>query len=184
MPLTISFQLTDKDLEHFTARMNEARANASTMGEAAICESANGLLADVRGREMPEFVRERIEKLAMLVLMVEDKSWNISGEDRARIVDAIAYVADPEDMIPDHIPGIGLLDDAIMIELVCKDLRPDMEAYDDFCKYRDKEVARRGPEGRDLSQATWLSARRAQLHERMRRRRASMWASRLGRSPF
>ena len=184
MPLTISFQLSDTDLEHFTQRMEEARRNAASMGEGVIVASARKLLDDVRGKEMPDFVRERIEKLAMLVNMVEDQSWNISGDDRARIRDAIAYVADPEDMIPDNIPGIGLLDDAIMIELVCRDLRPDMEAYQDFCKYRDNEVSRRGESGKDLSQETWLVARRTQLHERMRRRRAAVWGSRLGRSRY
>jgi len=182
MPLTVTFQLSDLDLEHFTERMNQARSQAASLGEQAIVASANNMLAEVQGREIPDFVRERIEKLATLVRMVEDKSWNISGEDRGRIVNAIAYVADPQDLIPDHIPGIGLLDDAIMIEIVCKDLRPDMEAYTDFCIYRDNEVARRGPGGNDLTQETWLTARRAQLHERMRRRRATLWSSRLGRT--
>ena len=182
MPLTVTFQLSDRDLEHFTERMNEARANAASLGEQAIVSSAKDMLTEVQGREIPDFVRERIGKLATLVRMVEDKSWSISGEDRGRIVNAIAYVADPQDLIPDHIPGIGLLDDAIMIEVVCQDLRPDMEAYADFCIYRDKEVVRRGPSGNDLTQETWLTARRTQLHERMRRRRAALWSSRLGRS--
>ena len=96
----------------------------------------------------------------------------------------IAYVCDPQDLIPDNIPGIGLLDDAIMIEMVCTDLSHDVEAYKDFCKYRENEIARRGVGGNDLSQETWMAARRTQLHERMRRRRSSLWAARLGRSPF
>jgi uncharacterized membrane protein YkvA (DUF1232 family) len=184
MPLTVSFQLSDRDLEHFSARMKEAKSKAAQVGEGAVLESANRMLADVRGREMPDFVRERIDKLDMLVRMVSDTHWNLSGEDRTRIVNAVAYAADPQDMIPDNIPGIGLIDDAIMIELVCQDLRHDIEAYHDFCKYRDNEVARRGPSGQELTQETWVTARRLQLHERMRRRRASLWAARLGRSPF
>ncbi len=49
---------------------------------------------------------------------------------------ALAYVCDPEDIIPDEIPGIGLLDDAVMIELVLRELRHTIEAYEDFCAYR------------------------------------------------
>jgi uncharacterized membrane protein YkvA (DUF1232 family) len=184
MPLTISFQLSDRDLDHFAARMREAKAKAASVGEASIISSANAMLADVRGREMPDFVRDRIAKLQTLVEMVSDSAWDLSGEDRTRIVNAIAYVADPLDLIPDNIPGIGLLDDAVMIELVCQDLRHDIDAYRDFCNFRDKEVARRGPAGKELTQETWLTARRAQLHDRIRRRRASLWAARLGRSPF
>jgi uncharacterized membrane protein YkvA (DUF1232 family) len=184
MPLTVSFQLSDRDLEHFTKRMSDAKSKAAEIGESGVLDSANKMLAEVRGREMPDFVRERIDQLDLLVRMVHDRAWNLSGEDRTRIVNAIAYVADPQDLIPDNIPGIGLLDDAVMIELVCQDLRHDIEAYQDFCKYRDNEIARRGPSGQDLTQETWVTARRTQLHERMRRRRASLWAARLGRTPF
>jgi uncharacterized membrane protein YkvA (DUF1232 family) len=184
MPLTVSFQLSDSDLEYFSARMNEAKAKASRLGEGAVLQSAERMLAGVREKSMPGFVRERFEKFDLLVRMANDKAWNLSGPDRDRIVNAIAYVCDPQDLIPDHIPGIGLLDDAIMIEVVSTDLNHDVEAYQDFCKYRDNEVARRGAAGKDLSQETWVVARRTQLHERMRRRRASLWAARLGRSPF
>ena len=39
-----------------------------------------------------------------------------------------------------------------------------------------------GAAGFVLTREQWLSARRAQLHDRMRRRRAALWESRLGRS--
>jgi uncharacterized membrane protein YkvA (DUF1232 family) len=133
---------------------------------------------------MPDFVRERIDKLELLVTMIKDAAWNLGGEDRTRIIDAIAYTADPLDMVPDHIPGIGLLDDAIMIELVSQNLRHDIEAYQDFCKYREKEIARRGTRGGPPTQSAFLETRRLQLHERMRRRRTALWESRLGRTPF
>lgn len=184
MPLTVTFQLSDTDLEFFSARMRAAKEKAALEGEAGVLAAAGKMLGQVRDKEMPSFVKERFEKLKLLSQMIADKSWNISGEDRMRIINAVAYVCDPLDLIPDDIPGIGLLDDAIMIELVCTDLRPDIEAYQDFCRYRDKEVERRGAAGKDLSQETWMIARRTQLHERMRRRRATLWTARLGRSPF
>jgi uncharacterized membrane protein YkvA (DUF1232 family) len=184
MPLTVSFQLSDNDLKFFTDRMNAARKKTSKEGETSVLKSANEMLTAVKGKAIPDFVKERFTKLETLTKMIADKSWNISGEDRTRIINAVAYVCDPTDLIPDNIPGIGLLDDAIMIELVCTDLQHDIDAYHDFCKYRDREVARRGAAGQDVAQATFLTARRTQLHERMRRRRATLWAARLGRSPF
>lgn len=184
MPLTVSFQLSDKDLEFFSKRMQAAQKKAGQEGEAAVLKAAGEILASADGRDVPDFVKERFVKLEMLTQMIADKSWNISGEDRDRIINAVAYVCDPTDLIPDNIPGIGLIDDAIMIELVCTDLQHDIEAYKDFCNYRDREVARRGASGKDVAQETFLVARRAQLHERMRRRRATLWAARLGRSPF
>ena len=48
----------------------------------------------------------------------------------------IRYFGDPEDILPDHIPVIGYLDDVIMIELVVRELAHVRDAYDDFCDYQ------------------------------------------------
>jgi len=80
----------------------------------------------------------------------------------ARILDAIAYFVDPDDLIPDRIPGIGYLDDAIMVELVARELMHELEAYEDFCEYREKRSKTSEPAG--------LEARRKALQARMRRR--------------
>ena len=71
-----------------------------------------------------------------------------------------------------------------MIDLACQELRHDIEAYQDFCKFRDAEEKRRGKSVDPLSPDQWLRTRRAQLHDRMRRRRTTLWESRLGRSFF
>ena len=45
-------------------------------------------------------------------------------------------------MIPDTIPVLGYIDDAIMIELVVKELRHEIEAFEDFSRYRRDLAAR------------------------------------------
>ncbi|MCH8891349.1 MAG: DUF1232 domain-containing protein, partial [Myxococcales bacterium] len=79
-----------------------------------------------------------------------------------RILDAIAYFVDPDDLIPDRIPGIGYLDDAIMVELVACELAHEIEAYEDFCEYRKPRPKTDEP--------ARLEARRKALQARMRRR--------------
>ena len=108
--------------------------------------------------------------------MLEDTVWKLPGEDRERIKNALAYFADPDDLIPDDVPGFGLLDDAVVIDLVCGALalKHDMEAYDDFCKYREAEEQRRGKTPK-TSPEQWLESRRLQLQDRMRRRRIADW---------
>ena len=78
------------------------------------------------------------------------------------------YLSEPEDLIPDEVPVLGYVDDAIMIELVVRELRPEIDAFLDFCRYRDDE-RRRNP---DLSREEYLAIKRRELHKRMRRRRA------------
>ena len=58
-------------------------------------------------------------------------------EDRQRVLACLTYFANPKDIIPDNVPVLGFLDDAIMIELVVRELQHEVEAYDDFVVYRN-----------------------------------------------
>jgi uncharacterized membrane protein YkvA (DUF1232 family) len=102
-----------------------------------------------------------------MIRMLSDLEWRLPHDDAARVLNALAYFAEPEDLIPDNIPGLGFLDDAIMIELVVRELKPEIEAYQDFCDYRDRQ----SDNGDDASRAGWLESRRKELQVRMRRRR-------------
>jgi uncharacterized membrane protein YkvA (DUF1232 family) len=184
MPLTITFDLSDRDLAHLGDVVNKAKAKAASLGEGDVLQSARDLIEETRGIDVPDFIRERLDKLQLLIRMLEDRVWELSGEDRARITNALAYFADPDDIIPDNVPGFGLLDDAVVIDLACQELRHDMEAYQDFCKFRESEEQRRGKSVDPMSPEQWVRTRRAQLHDRMRRRRSTLWESRLGRSFF
>ena len=182
MSLTVSFQLSDRDLKYFADRMQGAKARASDREVPDVVAAARRLVEDLRKSDAPDFVRERVEKLDLLARMLADREWKLQGEDQTRVLHAMAYVADPHDLIPDQIPGLGFLDDAIMVELVCRELRHEIDAYSDFCVFRADEEKRRGKSGDPATREQWLSTRRTQLHERMRRRRAALWDARLGRS--
>ncbi|MEL6415615.1 MAG: DUF1232 domain-containing protein, partial [Pseudomonadota bacterium] len=78
--------------------------------------------------------------------------------------EVLAYFADPNDIIPDDLPGIGFLDDTIMVDLASMDLQPELEAYAEFCENR-KELEAKDAEAQPLKVA------RDELQSRMRRRR-------------
>ncbi|HEX7035903.1 MAG TPA: YkvA family protein [Pseudomonadales bacterium] len=181
MPLNVSFQLSDDDLAYFRERMHEAQEAFEERNASEVAQAAAKMIAEMRQRELPDFVNARMEKLELLARMVEDSEWRLDEEDRNRVLRSLAYLLNPHDDIPDRIPGVGFLDDAIMAELVCQDLRHEIEAYADFCRYRADEEKRRGTGHDAATREEWLSARRIQLHERMKRRRASIWRARLGR---
>lgn len=175
MALRITFELSDADLKHFRLIMAEARKAAAGVKPEDIVEAAEGLLARVDGASIPAFAAQRVESLRNMIEMLKDHEWRLPKEDAKRVINALAYFCEPEDLIPDHIPGIGFLDDAIMIELAVRELRHEIDAYRDFCEYREKEQTRRGVKARttDVTRDDWLAERRAQLQGRMRRRRKS-----------
>ena len=171
MPLKVTFELSDSDLRHFRKVMREARKAAKNTPEKKTVAAARELLDTIRDAEMPDFVRERLLHIEKLLSMLDDGDWALTGENRDRIVSALAYFNEPVDLIPDAVPGIGYLDDAIMVQLVVDELGPDIDAYDDFCEFRKKIDRGRRKPARDAEAQASLEARRKQLHARMRRRR-------------
>lgn len=114
--------------------------------------------------------------------MVHDAGWALPDEDKSRVLSALTYFADPKDVIPDTVPVLGFLDDAIMIELCVRELKHELDAYDDFCDFRNNEAARLGvdPAGHDVQRAQWLEGRREELQDRMRRRRRDSYSGTSG----
>ena len=181
MPLKVSFQLSDSDLEYLRKLMRDSRRALKNGDGEAITTATKRLLGEMERAGVSDFVRERMDGLQNLCNMVEDSEWCLEAEDRDRVLGAMAYFCDPKDMIPDQIPGLGYLDDAVLVEIVCQDLRHEIEAYRDFCQYRDAESQRRGKGDDPATRKEWIATRRIQLQERMRRRRKALWDARLGR---
>lgn len=170
MPLKVTFELSDDDLQYFRKVLAEVTSRAAQVSSEELIARAGSTL-DRLPTDAPKFVLERTIKLRAMVDMVNDAEWRLEGEDRERVVRALSYFADPKDLIPDAIPGIGYLDDAIMIELVVRELEHELEAYADFCRLRDKKdrVLRSDKVG-PTNRKEWLEARRVQLQARMKRR--------------
>jgi uncharacterized membrane protein YkvA (DUF1232 family) len=135
-----------------------------------ILAAAADLVASLHKAELPDFIAERLQKLAVLQAMLTDAEWPLGESERSPALAALAYVCDPEDIIPDDVPGIGLLDDAVMIELVFRELTHEIAAYEDFCAWR-KALPKRPKDA--AARTTKLERRRDQLMKRMRRRRAA-----------
>ena len=173
MSIQFTIDLSDDDLPFFMEAVERAAQRASGKSAEEILATAQSTFASAQGQNMPEFVRSRIASVENLVAMVRDVGWGLSDEDRSRVVAALSYFSDPEDLIPDKIPVLGFLDDAIMIEVVQRVLFPEIEAYADFCAFREQEAQRRGADMGALGREEWLEGRRAELQARMRQRRGS-----------
>ena len=148
--MRISFELSDSDLEHFKTVMTKARESARNKDMGSIVDAASQVMTKVNASQTSDFIRDRMNTLETLIGMVVDKSWGLVDEDRKRVVEALAYFSEADDLIPDDIPGLGFLDDAIMIEIVSRELKHEIQAYRDFVVFRAAEQARLGEKAEEV----------------------------------
>ena len=141
MSMRISFELDESDLKHFQLIMKEARKASKRIAPEDIVAAAEGLLTDVAATKAPGFIVERLTKLRLMIDMLSDLDWRLPHQEAA-----------------------------IMIELVVRELKHEIEAYQGFCDYRERLQQQKGPETK-ASRSGWLDERRKSLQSRMRRRR-------------
>ncbi|HJO12052.1 MAG: YkvA family protein [Gammaproteobacteria bacterium] len=175
MPLDITFRLSDEDLERFQDIADKAREKQlSSKTTVEIEELASRVLAAARATNLPSFINDRLVQLQKLLEMVEDEEWQLTEDERGNILGALAYFCEPVDLIPDDIPGIGFLDDALYVEIVIRELRDEIDLYNEFCEYRVSEEDRLKITGVDPYEGReeWLAEKRDILHNIMRERRS------------
>src|SRR5210317_2468802 len=180
MGLSISFELSDRDLAFFRKALQQSRAAVRDAEDTEIVDAIHAVLEEIRGSEpLPDFVGKRIPELESLISMLTDDEWQLPEGDRERLLATFVYFADPEDILPDDIPVIGYLDDVIIIELVARELQHVREAYDDFCQFRNEYEKEHVENADAVIRRDRIDRRRQQLHQRMRRRSAQQKKSSL-----
>jgi uncharacterized membrane protein YkvA (DUF1232 family) len=171
MSLTLNFELNDRDLEHFHAAMEASKKAAEGKSDDEIIENAGRLLADAQKVRIPDFILSRLLRLDDMIAMLRDEAWALEAADRERVLSALVYFNNPNDVIADSVPVLGYLDDAVMIEMCVRDLQHELDAYDDFCDFRQRQAERLGVDPAKVGRADWLGGRREELVDRMHQRR-------------
>ena len=143
---------------------SKSRKNRARRDNDRVILAAEALAVKALESEPPTFFVSRMLTLQNMVDMLKDRDWNLENDDRECVLEVFAYFADPNDIIPDDLPGIGFLDDTIMADLAAMDLAPELETYAEFCDNRADLEAKE-------ADAQPLKVARDELQSRMRRRR-------------
>ena len=134
----VSFNLDADDVNYFRKLFRLARANAATVDEDEIINAANDLVKSVRAKKgTPNFIVEAVAALEDLAEIIHDADYRPPKNVRNQVLGALAYFANPDDLIHDDIPVLGFLDDAIMIKFVDEEFKHELWAFRKFSKFRD-----------------------------------------------
>lgn len=173
MPLNIVLDLSDEDLRYFARVMDAVWKKNAKRPEGELIAGARQQIKQAQKSKAPEYIKKRLQDISLLIELLDDKDWapELDAADRRRIVAAISYFAVGKDMISDKVPGIGYLDDAVMADLVIRELKHDLDGYRDFRAYRDEAARGRG---KTVGRKDYLATKRRSLLDRIERRREQM----------
>jgi uncharacterized membrane protein YkvA (DUF1232 family) len=106
-------------------------------------------------------IHERMRRAAAIDRMLRDRGWKPTAAVIPPAQAVVEYVRRDNDLIPDAMPTVGRLDDAIVIDVAWPTLAPEVGDYIDFCRLRHVETLLGGTaDGFDRD--AWIAARRAE----------------------
>jgi uncharacterized membrane protein YkvA (DUF1232 family) len=162
----VTFKLDEEDAKYFRERFRKAKRASESQDRDEILAAARALVATVRrNKKTPSFVIEAISTLDDLTEIIEDKDYAAPSKVTDRVVAALAYFANEDDLIPDDIPVLGFLDDAIMIKFVEQEFKHELHAFRKFRKFH-----------RGAEQRPWTPVASQRLPGRLRDMRAKLRA--------
>ena len=140
------------------------RLQAAPMDEDRIASIGRSLSPDPALTSTPPWISLRMRDGAAVRLMLGDPAWEPleSATGPARLVSG--YLRDHDDLIPDRLPALGRLDDAIVVQAAWPRIGAEVLDYLDYRRLRRLEAGLRGctESGFRFGRGDWEQARRAE----------------------
>ena len=146
----------------FDALLHEVNPHASHV-DALRLRALGSWLGGLPVQDAAAVLEPVLARVGELGTMLVDSDWDLDETVRARVERLLAYVDRNDDLIPDDTPVIGLLDDALLLDLAWPAFAAEVENYLDFCEFRaqshmdgvDPDHRRRWLDERRLEAALW-----------------------------
>ena len=167
-----NLKITDEVTHHF----NDILHNSKIPNETEVIISAENLILELKECHLEDYVISHIYTLKVLINMLSDSNWSISTSHKNYILSALQYFVQTDDVIPDNIPVVGLLDDCIVIDIVKNRLTNELDDYLDF-----SQTAKIYAHDKNYSVDDWKETKRKEVYSRLRHRRNSAIRNRRSR---
>lgn len=169
------------DLARFNACVAQVAPGMPTLDGPQLAGAARRLSRAVGAGNESRFIQTRMRRVCEMRALLGDAQWTCEPQLRERMQAVVAYIDDAPGLVPDDVPGIGGLDDALLVDLAMESLRGELDEYADFCRYRASEAARQGTASEQvpMDRAEWSARRQEEIlmERQLRRARGSSYAS-------
>ncbi|TNJ34248.1 YkvA family protein [Arenimonas terrae] len=157
--------LHDAAVRRFNAVLAQLDPNAPPVSADQVVTLARWLQDQPRDQAVA-VLSERLGRAEQLRRMLNDSDWDVCVDTRERARMLISYLQEVNDLIPDDLPLVGHLDDALLVELSWSAFADQAQDYGDYCRYRAAERPRGTPAERRLAWETACLAEAALIQQR------------------
>lgn len=140
-------QLADAAMLEFNIHLHGVKSEAPSVQASQIAELA-AWLKDLPTETAQATIHLRLARAESLRSMLDDSDWPMSAQLRQRGVALLDYLYQVDDLIPDDVPVIGHLDDALLIELSWSEFEGEVADYLDFQRFCQEYTVRGSAEER------------------------------------
>ena len=157
------FCLAEQGMDWFNAFLAQLGRTQRPIDQDQL-STAGRTLADSDPAVAAACIGVRMRRAAAVDRMLADPGWTTAGDAAVAGAAVVGYVRSHKDLIPDSIPRIGRLDDAVVVDTAWPRLADEVVAYADFRRLRRVEAALRDCEPGDFrfTRDDWLESREAE----------------------
>ena len=134
-------------LRHFNELLERLDLSHPPLDPDQVASAARELVARSRPSKWPKGILQRMRRAAAIDRMLSDPEWTSGNASEAAAL-VVAYLHDDRRLIPNSVPVVGRLDDAILVEASWPKIAQEVRDYLDFCRLRRIEAALRGEQRR------------------------------------
>lgn len=127
-------QLADAALLQFNFQLHDVHRQAPSVDAGQIADLARWF-ATLPAETAKATIALRLARAESLRRMLDDADWTLPADLRERGVHLLEYLYRFDDLIPDDLPVIGHLDDALLIELSWSEFEGEVRDYEDYCRF-------------------------------------------------
>lgn len=158
------FELDPARMQQFNALLARIREDHPTLDRDQVASAARELIDQSADGRVPAPIRDRVRRAGAVDLMLSDPEWDTRAE--AALVGAVVvdYLRGNAPLIPNALPVVGWLDDAVLVETAWPSLADEVRDYLDFCRLRRIEAGLRGEQRTHFgfTREHWQDARDAE----------------------